>query len=67
MAPEQNYTQNRNEDASVPRKMLILYGSETGNSEDAAGDIERIAMRLHFHTSLEEMNNVELVSQGVKK
>jgi flavodoxin len=41
--------------------MLVLYGSETGNSEEAAGDIERIARRLHFQTLLEEMNNVELV------
>jgi len=62
MASEQDYTQNGNGDASVPRKMLILYGSETGNSEDAAGDIERMAMRLQFQTSLEEMNDIELVS-----
>ncbi|KAI0391060.1 riboflavin synthase domain-like protein [Xylariaceae sp. FL0594] len=47
-------------DTSVPRTILILYGSETGNSEDAAGDIERMAMRLRFQTSLEEMNDVEL-------
>lgn len=44
------------------RKILILYGSETGNSEESAGDIERLARRLHFRTVLEEMNDVELVS-----
>lgn len=46
----------------VGREMLILYGSESGNSEDAAGDIERMARRLHFQTRLEEMNDVGLVS-----
>lgn len=43
------------------RKMLILYGSETGNSEESASDVECIARRLHFRTLLEEMNNVKLV------
>ncbi|KAI1422402.1 hypothetical protein F5Y12DRAFT_717418 [Xylaria sp. FL1777] len=42
------------------RSLLILYGSETGNSEECAGDIERLARRLHFRTLLEEMNEVEL-------
>ncbi|KAI1179445.1 hypothetical protein F4777DRAFT_534347 [Nemania sp. FL0916] len=42
------------------RKMLILYGSETGNSEESASDIESMARRLHFRTRLEEMNYVEL-------
>ncbi|KAI0402079.1 nitric oxide synthase [Xylaria palmicola] len=42
------------------RKLLILYGSETGNSEDCANDIECMARRLRFHTLLEEMDSVEL-------
>ncbi|KAI0430395.1 hypothetical protein F5Y09DRAFT_229212 [Xylaria sp. FL1042] len=42
------------------RKLLILYGSETGNSEESAADIERLARRLYFHTVVEEMNDVEL-------
>ncbi|KAJ8119347.1 hypothetical protein ONZ43_g3684 [Nemania bipapillata] len=42
------------------RKMLILYGSETGNSEESASDVERMARRLRFQTLLEEMNDVEL-------
>ncbi|KAI0489870.1 riboflavin synthase domain-like protein [Xylaria cf. heliscus] len=42
------------------RKMLILYGSETGNSEESASDIEDIARRLRFRTFLEEMDGVEL-------
>lgn len=44
------------------RKILILYGSETGNSQELAEDIERLARRLHFETELEEMNNVVPVS-----
>ncbi|KAK6853409.1 hypothetical protein PG995_010221 [Apiospora arundinis] len=42
------------------RKILILYGSETGNSQDVAEDIERLARRLHFETEIEEMNDVRL-------
>ncbi|KAI1133625.1 riboflavin synthase domain-like protein [Nemania abortiva] len=44
------------------RKMLILYGSETGNSEESASDIESMARRLHFQTLVEEMDDVELSS-----
>ncbi|KAK8079792.1 NADPH-dependent diflavin oxidoreductase 1 [Apiospora hydei] len=44
------------------RKILILYGSETGNSQDVAEDIERLARRLHFETDVEEMNAVRPVS-----
>lgn len=50
-------------DSLLPeRKILILYGSETGNSQDLAEDIERLARRLHFETELEEMDNVVPVS-----
>ncbi|KAI1763649.1 riboflavin synthase domain-like protein [Hypoxylon sp. FL1150] len=42
------------------RRMLIIYGSETGNSQDLAGDLERLAERLHFKTLACEMNDVEL-------
>ncbi|KAI1210972.1 riboflavin synthase domain-like protein [Annulohypoxylon truncatum] len=42
------------------RRMLILYGSETGNSQDLAGDLERLVERLHFQTFVCEMNDVEL-------
>ncbi|KAI2620110.1 riboflavin synthase domain-like protein [Hypoxylon sp. NC1633] len=44
------------------RRMLILYGSETGNSQDLAGELERLAERLHFQTQVYEMNDVELNS-----
>ncbi|KAI1102265.1 riboflavin synthase domain-like protein [Jackrogersella minutella] len=42
------------------RRMLVLYGSETGNSQDLAGDLERLAERIHFRTLTCEMNDVEL-------
>lgn len=43
------------------RTALILYGSETGNSEDAAQELGRIAERLHFETRVREMDRVEIV------
>jgi sulfite reductase alpha subunit-like flavoprotein len=43
------------------RSALILYGSETGNSEECAGDVGRMLERLHFTTSVTEMDNVEIV------
>ncbi|KAI1470638.1 riboflavin synthase domain-like protein [Daldinia caldariorum] len=47
-------------DGAANRRILILYGSETGNSQDLAGDIERLAERLHFKTQVQEMNDIEL-------
>ncbi|KAK2055448.1 flavodoxin [Colletotrichum caudatum] len=47
--------------AELPgRSMLILYGSETGNSQDIAEEIGRDAQRLHFETRVDEMNGVQL-------
>ena len=43
------------------RSLLILYGSETGNSQDAADDLERVGQRLHFKTHVSEMDDVSLV------
>ncbi|KAL3420401.1 NADPH-dependent diflavin oxidoreductase 1 [Phlyctema vagabunda] len=42
------------------RTALILYGSETGKSEDAAEDVARMARRLHFVTRVCEMDLVEI-------
>jgi sulfite reductase alpha subunit-like flavoprotein len=48
--------------ADLPgRSMLVLYGSETGNSQDVAEELGRMAQRLHFKTKVEEMNTVSLV------
>ncbi|EFQ27703.1 flavodoxin [Colletotrichum graminicola] len=47
--------------AELPgRSMLILYGSETGNSQDIAEEIGRDAQRLHFETRVDEMNGAQL-------
>jgi flavodoxin len=43
------------------RSALILYGSETGNSQEAAEQLGRITGRLRFVTQVVEMNHVELV------
>jgi hypothetical protein len=43
------------------RNALILYGSETGNSQEAAEELGRIAERLHFVTRVSEMDHVEIV------
>lgn len=43
------------------RTALILYGSETGNSQEAAEQLGRVAERLRFVTKVVEMNDVELV------
>lgn len=46
------------------RTALILYGSETGNSQDVAEELGRVAERLHFMTRVCEMDAVELVCQS---
>jgi sulfite reductase alpha subunit-like flavoprotein len=43
------------------RTALILYGSETGNSQDAAEALGRAAERLHFATRVSEMDCIEIV------
>lgn len=43
------------------RNALILYGSETGNSQDVAEELGRMAERLRFLTRVSEMDLVEIV------
>lgn len=43
------------------RRMAILYGTETGNSEDIAHELGDMAERLHFQTAVDEMNSFSLV------
>lgn len=43
------------------RSVAILYGTETGNSEDIAYDLGDMAERLHFQTTVDEMNSFTLV------
>ncbi|KAH8911329.1 riboflavin synthase domain-like protein [Coniochaeta sp. PMI_546] len=42
------------------RSMAILYGTETGNSEDIARELGDMAERLHFQTIVDEMNSFNL-------
>ena len=39
----------------------MLYGSETGAAEDIAGELGNTAERLHFQTTVDEMDNFKLV------
>ena len=52
---------DRNQGQQHDRTALILYGSETGNSQEAAEQLGRITERLRFVTRVVEMNDVELV------
>jgi sulfite reductase alpha subunit-like flavoprotein len=42
------------------RRALVLYGSETGNAQDVAEEMGRIAERLRFDTDVLELNAVSL-------
>lgn len=53
------------EEALGHRSLLVLYGTETGNSQEIAQEIGRAAERLRFQTDIEEMNDVPLVSPTV--
>lgn len=43
------------------RTILVLYGSETGNAQDMAEELGRICQRLHFQTTVEELDGISLV------
>jgi len=49
------------------RTALILYGSETGNSEDVAECLGRVAERLHFSTRVSEMDQIEIVRRLISR
>lgn len=46
---------------SGSRTALVLYGSETGNSQDAADQLRGMIERLRFLTDMAEMDSVDLV------
>jgi sulfite reductase alpha subunit-like flavoprotein len=52
--------------AAVPqdRRALVLYGSETGNAQDVAEELARIAERLRFHTEIAEFDTINLVCRA---
>ncbi len=43
------------------RSMAVLYGSETGGAEDIAIELGQMAERLHFRTTVDEMDGYKLV------
>lgn len=47
---------------SIDRSALILYGTETGNAQDVAYDINQSLERLYFATTTKELNNATLRS-----
>jgi hypothetical protein len=48
--------------AELPnRTLIILYGTETGNSQEIAEELGRMAERLHFETVVDEMDSFGLV------
>lgn len=51
-----------NRDSDRKRSILILYGSETGNSQEVAEELGRTAERLHFVTHVRECDEVKAVS-----
>ena len=44
------------------RKALVLYGSETGNSQDVAEELGRMTERLHFASHVAHLDAVDPVS-----
>jgi len=46
---------------SSPRRALVVYGSETGNAQDVAEEMGRLAERLRFETEVAELNAISLV------
>lgn len=47
--------------APQDRHALVVYGSETGNAQDVAEELGRIAERLHFDTDVAELDAISLV------
>ena len=43
------------------RTALVLYGSQTGNSQEVAEELGRITERLHFVSLVCEMDQVDIV------
>lgn len=43
------------------RRALVLYGSETGNAQDVAEELGKMAQRLRFDTEVAELDAITLV------
>ncbi|KAK4187084.1 hypothetical protein QBC35DRAFT_248570 [Podospora australis] len=42
------------------RSIIILYGSETGNAEEIAGELGQMTRQLHFRTTVDVMDSFKL-------
>ncbi|KAH7408563.1 hypothetical protein DE146DRAFT_378664 [Phaeosphaeria sp. MPI-PUGE-AT-0046c] len=47
-------------DSQQPRRALVVYGSETGNAQDVAEEMARLAVRLRFETHVAELDAISL-------
>jgi sulfite reductase alpha subunit-like flavoprotein len=47
--------------STQPRRALVVYGSETGNAQDVAEEMGRLAVRLRFDTEVAELDAITLV------
>ena len=54
-------TSQYTQDVLSSRTALVLYGSETGNSQDVAEEMARLTERLRFNTQVFELNSVTVV------
>jgi sulfite reductase alpha subunit-like flavoprotein len=50
----------RHQPKTQARTALILYGSETGNSQDVAEEVGRLTERLRFDTTVLDLDSVQL-------
>lgn len=58
-------TDHENGKGAEDRSLLILYGTETGHSQEIAYEIGDAAERLRFRTTVEQMNDVSLVRDAM--
>jgi len=56
-----NNSDSQDAQALDDRSILVLYGTETGNSHEIAEHLGRRCQRLHFHVLVEEMDDIKLV------
>ena len=49
------------QDVFSSRTALVLYGSETGNSQDVAEEMGDLTERLRFNTQVSELNSITVV------
>lgn len=52
-------------DIEQARRALVVYGSETGNAQDVAEELGRLAVRLRFDTEVAELDSITLVCRPV--